>query len=265
MDRTILVTGGTGVLGRVVVTRLIDAKRPTRVMSRRARRSEDNAPYEWATADLESDRGVDDALTGVGVIVHCATTMNGRKDVEGVKTLVAAARRSDSPHLVYISIVGVDKVPLGYYRGKFAAERIVEESGLPYTILRATQFHDLLRVMFAATAKLPVMFVPDTRFQPIDIGDVADQVVELATGPPIGRAPDIAGPQIREANDLARAYLRAVGRRRPIVPIRLPGKTFRALRQGEHLAPERAIGKVTFEEYLAVQSDSASTSYRGKQ
>ncbi|MFD0361746.1 SDR family oxidoreductase [Nocardia sp. GCM10030253] len=264
MNKSILVTGGTGALGRVVVDQLIDTGQVTRVMSRRARRSEDGAPYEWATADLESGHGIDAALTGVDVVAHCATAMNGRKDVAGVRTLVAAARRTGSPHLVYISIVGVDKVPLGYYRGKLAAERIVEESGLPYTILRATQFHDLLRVMFAGTAKLPVMLVPDLRFQPIDTGDVANRVVELATAAPIGRAPDIAGPQVREARDLARAYLQAIGRRRSIVPIRLPGKTFRAFREGGNLAPEHPIGKITFEEYLAVHANAASVSYRGK-
>ncbi|WP_330233088.1 NAD(P)H-binding protein [Nocardia sp. NBC_00508] len=265
MDKSILVTGGTGALGRVVVARLIDAGQATRVMSRHSRPSADAAPYEWAIADLESGEGVDAALTGVGAVVHCATTTNGKKDLAAARTLVDAARRAGSPHLVYVSIVGVDKISLPYYRGKLAAERMIEESGLPYTILRATQFHDLLRVIFAGAAKLPVIFVPSFRFQPIDVGEVAGRLVELATGSPVGHAPDIGGPQVRDARDLAGAYVRAAGLRRKITPIRLPGKIFRAFRQGGNLALEHADGRVTFEEYLAAHVDARSLSYRGQQ
>ncbi|WP_241255531.1 SDR family oxidoreductase [Candidatus Protofrankia californiensis] len=138
-------------------------------MSRRPRSADDSAGYAWATADLRSGHGAREAVAGVDVVVHCATASRRRLEAEIARTLLEAARRAGQPYLVYISIVGVDRVPLGYYQGKLAAERLVEESGLPYTILRATQFHDLLRAVFAGAARLPAVPLPDLRFQPIDV------------------------------------------------------------------------------------------------
>jgi uncharacterized protein YbjT (DUF2867 family) len=259
-----VVTGGTGKLGRVVVDQLIAAGHEVKVMSRRRSPAEGRPRCQWATADLVTGEGVGAATSGSGVVVHCATSGSGSKDVTATKNLIEAARHADSPHLVYISIVGVDRVPLGYYRGKLAAETLVERSGVPHTILRATQFHDLLRVLFAWTAKLPVMLVPALRFQPVDVQEVAARLVELATGDPVGRAADMGGPQVRDAADLARAYLAVVGRDRAVLPVRLPGKAGRGYRLGGHLAPNHAVGRTTFEQYLAGLSNPMSTSYRNK-
>ena len=126
--RPVLVTGGTGTLGRVVVARLLDAGRDARVASRRPGAA-------TAVADLRSGAGVDEAVAGADAMVHCATT-SGAADVAVTRTLVDAARRADTPHLVFISIVGVDGIPLGYYRAKLAAERVIEDAGLGWTILR---------------------------------------------------------------------------------------------------------------------------------
>ena len=143
-------------------------------------------------------------------------------------------------------------MPLFYYRAKLKIERLIENSGLPWTILRSTQFHDLIVRGCAALARLPVMMVPaGTSFQPIDVGEVADRLVELAVGPPAGRVPDMGGPQVRSTGDLARAYLRATGRHCHVLPVRLPGAVFGGYRRGGHLAPDHAVGRVTFEEFLA--------------
>lgn len=260
----ILVTGGTGLLGRLVVARLVADGCPVRVMSRRPRpQSDDREGVEWATADLTSGQGVDAAVAGVGSIVHCATALSGRREPELARTLVEAARRAGSPHLVYISIVGVDQVPFGYYRGKSAAEQLIERSGVPFTIQRATQFHDLLRTIFAYAAKSPVMPVPDLPFQPVDAGEVAARLARLARERPGGRVADLGGPQVRDARALARAYLTATGRRRLLLPLRLPGAAFAAYRRGGHLAREHAEGEVTFEAYLAARTRLGSASYRG--
>jgi uncharacterized protein YbjT (DUF2867 family) len=264
VQERILVTGGTGLLGRLVAARLVDAGRAVRVTSRRPRPAHDRVRYEWAIADLRSGQGAGEAVAGVRVIVHCATAFGRGTEVDVARAVVEAAQRAESPHLVYISIVGVDRVPLGYYRAKLAAERLIEHSGLPYTILRATQFHDLVRTLLAGAARAPVMLVPDFRFQPVDVGEVAVRLTELALGEPAGHAPDFAGPQVRDARDLARAYLRATGRRRAILPVRLPGTVFGAYRQGGNLAPEHAAGKITFEEYLTRHPDPRSVSYRGR-
>jgi uncharacterized protein YbjT (DUF2867 family) len=140
----------------------------------------------------------------------------------------------------------------GYFGSKLAAERVVADSGLPWTTLRATQFHDLLLMVAQQMAKLPVIPVPaGFRFQPVDAGEVAARLVELALGTPAGLAPDIAGPRVYGMADLLSGYLRARRKHRLMVPIRLPGKAARAVRAGANLAPERAVGHRTWEDFLA--------------
>ncbi len=184
--------------------------------------------------------------------MHCATTPRG--DDEAAGHLIDAARRAGVAHLVYISIVGVDRVPLGYYTIKHKVERMIEESGLGWTVLRTTQFHDLVRGLLRTSAKLPVLLVPaGVSVQPVDAAEVADRLAELAAGPPAGRVPDLGGPEVRTLPDLARAYLRATGRRRPVLPVPLAGKAYAGFRRGLHLTPDRALGKTTFEDFLEAQ------------
>ena len=144
------------------------------------------------TGDLTTGEGIEAAVDGVTTIVHCAGTNTG--DDETTRTLVRAAARAGAPHLVYISVVGADRVPInsavdramfGYFGSKLAAERVVAESGLPWTTLRATQFHDLILTVARALAKLPVVPVPaGSRFQPVDTDEVAARLVELALAEP---------------------------------------------------------------------------------
>ncbi|MGV4983497.1 SDR family oxidoreductase [Streptomyces sp. NRAIS4] len=238
---TILVTGGTGTLGRCLTERLRADGHEVRVLSRHAQ------PY---AVDLrEGGSGLDAALAGVETVVHCATAQRG--DEQAADHLIAAARRAGVGHLVYISIVGVDRVPLGYYKTKLAVERRIEASGLGWTILRTTQFHDLLVTILGGLAKPPVMLVPaGVPDQPVEVGEVAERLAELALGAPAGRVADMGGPEVRSLDSLARAYLRATGRRRAVARLPLFGGTYRAVREGGLLAPEQAVGKTTFEEYL---------------
>jgi len=249
MTRPILVTGGSGTLGRAVVRRLLDLGHPVRALTRQGSRP---GPVEWFTGDLTTGTGLERALDGAGVVLHCASDpRRPRDDVEGTARLVEVARRGGASRLVYISIVGVDRIPFGYYRAKLQAERVFEESALPWTILRATQFHDLVLGFVRQLARLPVLPVPaGIRVQPVDAGEVAGRLVELATGGPLGRAPDFGGPEAREVGDLARAYLRVAGGRRPVLALPVPGRAARALRDGAGLVPA-AGGHRTWDEFLA--------------
>ncbi|WP_025359881.1 SDR family oxidoreductase [Kutzneria albida] len=242
-----LVTGGTGTLGRQIVDRLLDRGQPVRVLSRTARQGR----VPSVAVDLRTGAGLDAALDGVGTVVHCASGM-GKSDVDAARNLVRAARAAGSPHVVYISIVGIDRVPLGYYKAKLATERVLAESGLPLTILRTTQFHDLLGTVFGALAKSPVVpAFSAVRFQPIDSGEVAERMTELALGEPKGRVADMGGPRVLSLREALDAYLRATGRRRLVLPVPLPGALGRALREGGNLTPDNAVGTGTFEQYLA--------------
>ena len=257
MTSFILVTGGTGTLGRLVTPLLLDAGCRVRVLSRRGHESGDGV--EYVTGDLATGDGIDAAVDGVETIVHCAGSTKG--DEDKTRNLVRAASRAGSPHLVYISVVGADRVPVvsgvdramfGYFAAKRASERVVADSGLPWTTLRATQFHDLTLMTVRAMAKLPVIPVPaGIRFQPVDTGEVATRLVELTLGEPSGMVPDIAGPRAYEMKDLVRSYLRATHRRRLILPVKLPGRAARAFRAGANLAPEQAVGHRTWEDFLA--------------
>lgn len=249
---SILVTGGTGTLGRSVVRLLRDAGREVRVFSRRAR---PEGEVGWASGDLLTGRGVDEAVAGVETIIHCASDPGRpRNDIEGARRLIAAAARAGSPHLVYISIVGVDRMAFGYYKAKLRVEGMVEGSGLPWTIFRATQFHHLVLSLLKPLARLPVVPLPAaTSFQPVEPAEVAAHLVELAGGGAQGRVADMGGPEVRDAGDLARAYLRARGRRRPVLRVPLPGSAAAALRRGANLAPDHATGRRTWEEFLAAK------------
>jgi len=245
----ILVTGSTGTLGRALVPQLTAAGHEVRAFSRRPRPSS-TPPQAWATGDLRANTGLDEALAGIDVIVHCASAQRG--DQVAAQNLIAAARRAGAPHLVYISIVGVDQVPVGYYRAKLAVERLVEDSGLPWTILRATQFHELILRGCELLARLPVLLVPAaTSFQPVSSGEVATRLAGLAGQPPAGRVPDMGGPQVRTSRDL-----RASGRRRRVLPVWLPGRASAGLRRGGLLAPGHATGTMTFDEFLAARFSS---------
>ena len=187
---------------------------------------------------------------------------SGKGDEDKTRNLVrAASSQTRLPHLVYISVVGAERIPIdsrvdramfGYFASKRAAEKVVEDSGLPWTKMRATQFHDLILMEAKQMAKLPVIPLPaGFRFQPVDAGDVAARLVELTLGEPAGLVPDIGGPRVYGVAELLRGYLRATQRRRLIVPVRLPGKAARAFRGGANLAPEQAVGHRTWEEFLA--------------
>jgi uncharacterized protein YbjT (DUF2867 family) len=143
-------------------------------------------------------------------------------------------------------------VPLPYYRTKLAVEQVIRRSGLPYSILRATQFHDLLVFLFGYLAKLPVLLFPaGIRVQPVDVRDVADRLVLLATGEPTGEVDDLGGPAVDSGLAFARQYLAATGRRKPVVGIPLPGKTMRGFRAGGNLTPSHADGERSFSDFLA--------------
>lgn len=268
MTSPILVTGGTGTLGRLVVARLRDAGRDVRVLSRRSH--EGGQGIEFVSGDLATDEGIQAAVQGAEIIVHCAGTSKG--DEDKARHLVHAASRAGARHLLFISVVGADRIPIagridramfGYFGSKLAAERCVAESGLPWTTLRATQFHDLILNVVRQMTRMPVVPVPVARFQPIEAEEVAERLVELALGEPAGLVPDLGGLRVYEMRDLVRGYLRASGKHRPTVPMPLLGQAGRAVRDGANLAPDRAVGRRTWEEFLSARVGSPNAGRPG--
>jgi uncharacterized protein YbjT (DUF2867 family) len=243
----LLVTGGTGRLGSRVVARLRGAERDVRILSRSGRPG-------TITGDLITGEGLEAAVEGIKTIVHCASSpiRTRQVDVKGTERLLQVANRAGVSHLVFISIVGVDRNPyFPYYRMKLKTERIVDQSSVPWTILRATQFYEFVLKQIRFLELGPVALLPkDFVLQPIDAGEVADRLVELALSAPAGRAPDVGGPEVRTFADLAYSYQEATGRHRRLVEAPVPGKIARAFREGAQTCPERRYGTITWEEFL---------------
>jgi len=250
----VLITGGTGVLGRELAPRLAQAGYTVRVMSRRAAPAE-GVQTEWAQAQIGTGEGLAEAVAGVDAIVHCASSPFRRTrevDVEGTRRLLESAKAAGVSHFVYISIVGIDRIPLSYYKAKLAAERLIEESGVPYSILRAPQFHTLVDQILRNLLRLPIGFYPaGFKFQPIDPGEVAERIVQQVGAGPGGRLPDIAGPEVRSAGELARVWLKARGKRRLLLPLPLFGKVAAGFRAGYNCAPDSKYGRITWAEWLS--------------
>lgn len=257
---TVLVAGGTGTLGREVVARLRERGHDPRVMSRHggnspsAQRAVEAGATDVIRGDLATGEGFEAALAGVDVLVHAATDprRHRRIAVEGTRRLMDAARRAGVGHVLYISIVGVDAIPFAYYRSKLQAESLVEGSGVPWTVQRATQFHGLVAQVADWASRPPIVLVPaHVSVQPIDPGDVATRLVDLVDTGPSGRPSDIGGPEILTAHDAVLAFMRAAGREKRIVTVNLPGAMSRALRDGANLTPGHPDGSRTFDDYLA--------------
>jgi uncharacterized protein YbjT (DUF2867 family) len=250
----ILVTGGTGVLGRALVSRLHQAGHVVRIMSRRARPADLPAGLEWAQAELETGRGLAEAVSGVQVIVHTASDprrRDGQIDVEGTRRLWEQAGSARVAHLVYISIVGIDRIPFFYYQHKLAAEEILAGGSVPWSILRATQFHDLLDGFLQRVMRYPLVLGPtDYQFQPVDSGEAADRLVECVAAGPAGRLTDMGGPEVLRSGELARIWLGARRLRRLIVHLPSPGKVAHGFREGYNTCPQNRQGKVTWQAWL---------------
>jgi uncharacterized protein YbjT (DUF2867 family) len=249
----VLVTGGTGQLGREVVPRLVSNGHDVRLLSRQDRPTRPSG-VEAVRGDVLTGDGIDRAVSGVDVVVHCATSpfrRTRRTEVDGTRQLTTAAARARRPHLVYVSIVGVDRHPLPYYKAKRAAEVVVEAAGLPHTIQRATQFHSLIDGFLTRLARLPVLPVPrGVRFQPIDAAEVAARLVSLVDAGPAGHVADMGGPEVRGFDDLARAWLGARGRSRRVAELPIAGRIARAFKDGVNLCPAHADGTLTWEDWL---------------
>ena len=250
MGKHLLVTGATGTLGKQVVGAATAAGHRVRAMSRHSHVG--YTGVHWSQADLLTAAGVDAAVDGIEVIVHCATQGTRDKDVTSTENLVAAARRAGVAHVIYVSIVGIDRIPLPYYKTKLRVERALEASGVGYTVLRATQFHNLIEVIFSIQRVSPVLCtLRGVRFQPIHTRDVAARLVELIDGEPAGRVADIGGPAVHTHADLGRMFLTARGSRRGVVQVPVPGRIVAGYRSGANLAPDNAVGVIGFEDYLA--------------
>jgi uncharacterized protein YbjT (DUF2867 family) len=264
----ILVTGGTGHLGRDLVGLLKDGHR-VRVLARMP--GEDPA-VEWVQGDLGTGRGVAEAVAGAQTVVHAATfspmarrggprpvdffRTPSEVDVEGTRQLLNEARRAGVGHFLHVSMVGLEHLArLPYARVKLAAEELVRGCGVPWSIARATPFYWLLDRMLAKNLpRLPVWpLLGDLPIQPVHSKDFAEYLVECEADGPRGDRQEFGGPEVMSLGELVRQYRDARGLRRPILSVPLPGVTARALGAG-FTCPSGLRGRTTWSAWLSQQS-----------
>ncbi|MFI7615278.1 SDR family oxidoreductase [Nonomuraea terrae] len=251
---TVLVTGGSGRLGLALVKRLVAAGHDVRAASRTARASRDGV--RWVVADVASGHGVAEAVSGAEVVVHLASApykgrYTVRVELDGTAAVLAAARAAGVRHFVYVSIVGADRVPWSYFRTKVRAEELVRGGGVPWTILRVTQFHEFVEQALPAMSRVGVMVVdPGIMASPVDVRDVAGHLVSLVGRGPGGEIEEYGGPEVLTMEEAVRSWLRVRGRRRPVLRVRLPGRLGRAFRAGHLVTEARPRGEITWDDYL---------------
>jgi len=244
----IAVAGGTGVVGARTVEAVQAAGHDAVVLSRSR------------GVDLISGRGLDAALVGVDAVIDTAnvSTLKADAAIEFFETasgnLVRAAEEAGARHVVLLSIVGIDRMPHDYYAGKIAQEKVFESSPVPWTILRATQFHEFAAQLFARGKVGPIHLAPRARVQPIAAREVGERLAALAAGAPEGRARDLAGPREEALDAMIKAYARSEGHRGWIPSINLPTAQMKGMRAGYALPrPGAALGHQTFAEWLTAR------------
>ena len=248
----VLVTGGTGTLGRHVVSRLRRSGHRATILTRHPR-----GHVDAVAGDLTTGAGLQRAIASIDSVVHAATTaresLSGAADVKGTRRLIEAARQARVKHFVYVSIVGIDRVAYPYYRTKLACEALVREGGVPWSILRATQFHELMEVFLGRFSRVPRLLTAPLRwqFQPVDADEVARRIVGIVLADPAQMLPDFGGPEIRDFGAIARAWLAAHKDARKLVNLPLPFAFSRQFADGLLLCPDHRDGQITFEQYLA--------------
>src|SRR5204863_698048 len=204
----VLVTGGTGHLGQDLVDRLVQEGHQVRIFARSRRPRSD---VEWAIGDLATGEGLPSALRGVHTVINAAThspvaQRGGFRpvdffkspsdvDAEGTRRLLDLCQQASVQHFLHVSIVGLDEASLPYARVKLAGERMVRESALSWSLVRAMPFYYLLESMLAGFAWLPVWPVPKTVLNPVDTSDVADYLVACAFDGARGERTEIGGPE----------------------------------------------------------------------
>lgn len=251
---TVLVTGASGLLGRGLLSRPAASTYRLRAMSRRPG---DGDAAEWVRADLVTSVGLEAAVHGVDVIIHGASAPRHdtrRTDVGGTARLMEVARRAGVKHVIYVSIVGIDRIPYAYYRHKLAAEDVVRTGRVAWTIVRATQFHDFMDLQCRRATRYPIAAFPtDWLGQPIHVDEFADMLWAQVAAGPVGRAPDVGGPDVLTYGEILKTWMEGNQMRKPVIRLPIPGRTAAAFRAGRATTPDRAVGRITWRSWVSAR------------
>jgi uncharacterized protein YbjT (DUF2867 family) len=253
--KSVLITGGTGTLGQEISKQLIKKGYVVNILS--SREKPDIASFtNIIQGDLTDTPSLKKVVESAEIIIHCASNPKNAQavDIEGTKNLLSLLDSNTCKHFVYVSIAGVDKSDYPYYQTKYAVEKLIEASGVPYSILRATQFHDLVlcRIIqvFDQGIGKPLQIPANMRFQSIDKTDVATVIVKLVKGQPNNTVLTIGGPEVLTFEAMIQTYFAQSGRNEEIEYIK-PSLAFHHIfTTGINLCPENIVDGITWAGYL---------------
>ncbi|MFI5958556.1 SDR family oxidoreductase [Cryptosporangium sp. NPDC051539] len=258
----VLVVGGTGAAGRAAVVALAGRGHTVRALSRSGKTDVPGAiGYR---ADLSTGEGLAKAMSGVDAVVDAFNVRSQSYEtartafVGATERLLAAGKEAGVGHHVLLSIVAIDNSPFAYYRAKEAQEQAVLAGQVPYTIVRATQFHEFGGQLAEQTRFGPFVVLPTFVTRPVAVSEVGEALADAVEAGPSGRAPDLCGPAVERVPDMARRTLKARGVRAVVIPLPLPGKVGAMMRSGA-LGGDGSgrQGRQTFDEWVRGESAKA--------
>jgi len=242
----IVVIGGTGRIGSKTVTLL------------RQGGHEVVAGSPQNGINTITGEGLKQAMAGTQVVIDLANSPSFEDkavleffETSGQNLLAAEAAAGSIRHHLALSIVGIDRSDNGYFRAKVAQEKLIKASGMPYTIIRSTQFMEFLGGIAASSANGNIVRISPGLFQPIAADDVAANVADVALAAPRNGIVEIAGPERAPFNEIVARYLKAVGDPRQVVSD--PEAKYFGGRVEQHsLVPlgEARLGRIGFDEWL---------------
>jgi uncharacterized protein YbjT (DUF2867 family) len=245
----VLVTGATGQLGSALLKQLKYTNYEVKITSRR---KPDNLYYDWVYSDFLTGEGLEAAINDVDVILHAATSPRKDSkiiDVSGFGKFLNMCQHIK--HFIYPSIVGIEDIPMKYYKHKYQAEELLKNSSVPHTIIRATQFHSFIENLLLSKPFLKKYFVPGNfRFQSVDVVDFAIHLIKMIDDGPQGIADDFGGPEILTLREMADLKIKVNNESNNVVNLSFPGKLFKSFLEGKNTNEHQKVGKITFEEYL---------------
>lgn len=252
MNRKILITGANGDLGQHLI-KILENEFPLILCTRR-QKNKTAEGIEWRKFDLENPTSI--SMDGVKTIFHLASSIEKKSfkiDVEGTKNLLEQALKNNVKHFIFISIVGVGRLPTKYFRIKNQVEHEIQQSGIPYTILRATQFFPFFEQEIIKYLRFPIAFLPSgILYQPIETSIVAKKMVEISLAGPLNSILEIGGPEVVNFGEAARILMESRSVSKPIVnvPLSLLGKLGKELKNGVLTTNESNQDSATWTEWL---------------
>jgi nucleoside-diphosphate-sugar epimerase len=255
VKKNVLVTGGTGTLGKEIVKQLMSEGYDPLILS-----SKNQAGKKIVQGDLITGSAIGEAVKNTDVIIHCASDPrnSAEVDIKGTSNLLNAIPGRQNPYLIYISICGVDRSNYQYYQNKFDVERMIQVSGFPNLVIRITQFHDFVlhRILLPNIKEDSVMEVPyGLRFQSIDVKDAARYIVNVVQDKPKTPVVTIGGPQILSIKEMAEVYLNNKEQKYAIRESAVENDFYNIFRSGINLVPEGKVGTITWDAFLSALAD----------